>query len=253
MNSNHFKHLLRSIWAICLKDIKLYYAKGPIVVTGVIFPFFLWVAFYIGRSLEIKESLASLLTLALFFTSSSVTPIIAPWETRQRTLEMLLSRPITITIMLIGDILASIIFGLIFTLPPIFYGIALGAIPSNFLLMIITILLIALIFSSLGIIFSALPTDTPADVVLLSSTIKLPLIFISGVLISLNQLPTWSLILAMLSPLTYSTDLLRIFYIGKGFFPLYIDLIATFIFAIIFTILAFKLHKKTIFIRLQRR
>jgi ABC-2 type transport system permease protein len=253
MSSNYFKHLLRSIWAICLKDIKLYYAKGPIVVTGVIFPLFLWFAFYIGRGLGIKEGLASLLTLTLFFTSSSVTPIIAPWETRQRTLEMVLSRPITITIMLIGDILASIIFGLIFTLPPIFYGIFLGALPNNVLLTVITILLTALSFSSLGIIFSALPTDTPADVVLLSSTIKLPLIFISGVLIPLNQLSIWSLTLAMLSPLTYPTDLLRIFYVGEGFFSLYIDLIATIIFAIIFTIAALKLHKKTIYIRLQRR
>jgi ABC-2 type transport system permease protein len=106
---------------------------------GIIFPLFLWFAFYIGRGLGIKEGLASLLTLTLFFTSSSVTPIIAPWETRQRTLEMVLSRPITITIMLIGDILASIIFGLIFTLPPIFYGIFLGAIPNNVLLTVITI------------------------------------------------------------------------------------------------------------------
>ncbi|MGQ9597682.1 MAG: ABC transporter permease, partial [Thermoproteota archaeon] len=163
------KHSLNGMWAVCWKDIKIYYAKGPIVITGVLFPLFLWISFYAGRGLELKEGLASLLTLTLFFTSSSVTPIIAPWETRQKTLEMLLSRPITITVVLLGDILASTIFGIVFALLPIIYGAALGALPVNLFLTLIMSLLTSLGFSSLGILFSALPTDTPADAVLLSS------------------------------------------------------------------------------------
>ncbi len=248
-----YKHLLRSMWAICWKDIKLYYAKGPIVVTGVLFPIFLWIAFYAGKSLGLKEGLASLMTLTLFFTASSVTPIIAPWETRQRTLEMLLSRPITVTTMLMGDILASTIFGLIFTMPPVVVGLFLGVLPSNILFTVFVVLLTALGFSSLGIIFSALPTDTPADAVLLSSSIKLPLIFVSGVLVPITQLPSWILPVTLISPLTYPTDFLRTQYMGSGFLPWWVDLVATIMFTFVFTIAALRLHKKTILIRLQRR
>jgi ABC-2 type transport system permease protein len=253
MNTESFSHLWRSTWAICRKDIKLYYAKGPIVVTGVLFPLFLWGAFYIGRGLEPREGLASLITLTIFFTSSSVTPIIAPWETRQRTLEMLLSRPVKVTTILIGDILASTIFGLIFTLPIVLYSIILGAALSNVLTAIVIITVTVIGFSALGVLFSALPTDTPADVVLLSSTVKLPLVFVSGVLVPLTQLPTWVLAIAAASPLTYPTDLLRRLYAGDAFFPESVDIVMLMIFTIMFTVGALKLHEKTLSARLQRR
>jgi ABC-2 type transport system permease protein len=250
---NSLTHLWRSVWSICWKDIKIYYAKGPIVVTGVLFPLFLWAAFYMGRGLEFKEGLASLITLTVFFTSSSVTPIIAPWETRQRTLEMLLSRPVTVTTILAGDILASTIFGLIFTSPIVISGVILGIVPNNVLLAVAVIVLIAAGFSSLGVLFSALPTDTPADVVLLSSAVKLPLIFISGVLTPLAQLPPWLLVISVVSPLTYFTDLLRWLYASGAFFPAVTDLVATVVFTSAFTAGALKLHKKTLSARLQRR
>jgi len=252
MNSEYV-HMLKAVWTICWKDVKLYYAKGPIVVTGVLFPIFLWAAFYAGKGLELREGLASLITLTLLFTASSVTPIIAPWETRQRTLEMLLSRPITIKLMLIGDILASTIFGMIFIIPPITIGIALNITPANPILTITTILLTAVGLSSLGILFSAVPTDTPADVVLLTSSVKLPLMFVSGILIPITQLPSWILPITMLSPITYPTDLLRGQYLGSTFLPPYLSLAVTAIFTLVFTVLALKLHEKTIFKRLERR
>jgi ABC-2 type transport system permease protein len=131
--------MFKAVWAICWKDIKLYYAKGPIVVTGIIFPIFLWMAFYAGKGLELKEGLASLITLTLLFTASSVTPIIAPWETRQRTLEMLLSRPVTVRWVLVGDVLASTIFGIVFVTPIIALGAILNITPANPFLTIVAI------------------------------------------------------------------------------------------------------------------
>jgi ABC-2 type transport system permease protein len=253
MKTGSFRHFSIGVWTICWKDIKLYYAKGPIVITGVLFPLFLWAAFYMGRGLDFNEGLASLITLSIFFTSSSVTPIIAPWETRQRTLEMLVSRPVTVTTILVGDILASTIFGLIFIIPIFLCGVVLGVIPSNVLLAALLTVITAVGFSSLGVLFSALPTDTPADVVLLASTVKLPLIFVSGVLIPLSQLPEWVLAIAVFSPLTYPTDLLRGLYIGNTFFPMFVDFSATVILTVTFTLGALILHKRTLFARLQKR
>ncbi|MBO3833464.1 MAG: ABC transporter permease, partial [Candidatus Brockarchaeota archaeon] len=203
--------------------------------------------------LDPKDGLASLITLTIFFTSSSVTPIIAPWETRQRTLEMLLSRPVKVTTILIGDILASTIFGLVFTLPIVIYSIVLGAVLSNVLMATVIIMVTVIGFSALGVLFSALPTDTPADVVLLSSAVKLPLIFVSGVLVPLAQLPTWILAIAAASPLTYPTDLLRRLYTGNAFFPEWVDIMMVIIFTIMFMAGALKLHEKTLSTRLQKK
>ena len=244
---------VNKIWAVCWKDIKIYYAKGPVIIIGVLFPLFLWLSFYAGKGLNAKEGMASLLALTLFFTSSSVTPTIPPWETRQRTIEMLLTRPITIREILIGDVMASTIFGLIFALFSLIIGIILGAMPSNMLLTIVIIVLMSFGFSALGVLFSALPSDTPADVILISNVVKLPLIFISGVLIPIKDLPKWMLPVAFISPLTYPTDLLRILYIGNGYFSVTTDFVLTVIFSILFLLAALKLHEKTIFMRLQRR
>ncbi|RLE90838.1 MAG: ABC transporter permease, partial [Thermoprotei archaeon] len=107
MRCKEIRQYLDRIWVLCLKDMKLYYFKGPTVVMGILMPLFIWLAFVIGRRFSFTESLPMLIALASFFTSSSITPIVMPWEARQKTLEMLLSRPVTINIILLGTALAS--------------------------------------------------------------------------------------------------------------------------------------------------
>ncbi|MCD6510062.1 MAG: ABC transporter permease [Thermoprotei archaeon] len=248
---DNWRRTLRSIWAICWKDVKIYYAKGPIVVMGVLFPFFLWLAFQIGRGLEVKEGIAPLIAITAFFTSSAVTPIILPWETRQRTLEMLLARPITITRILIGDILASMLFGLSFSFLPVLYGLLLGIVPNNLGTLLGLLVLATLEFSTLGVLFSAMPTDVPADVVMISSAVKLPLIFVSGTFMPLNRLPEIMRCIALFSPLTYVTDLIRGLYGGGNYFPCILDISVTALYTGVFVLLTVKLHKITVIRRLQ--
>lgn len=241
----------KRVWGICYKDIKVYYLKGPIVLMGVVFPLFLWVAFYAGRGFGVREGIPSLLILTLFFTSSSVTPVIPPWETRQKTLEMLLSRPVTISTVLAGDMVASTLFGLIFSIPPVVIGMAMGAFPNNLAYLVGMIFLTSLGFSALGMMFSALPTDIPADVILLANTIKLPLIFVSGVLIPLDEMPSWVMPIALVSPLTYPTDFFKWLY-SEGYFDMSTDAAITVLIISIMLLVAVKLHRRTIFSRLQR-
>jgi ABC-2 type transport system permease protein len=86
---------------------------------------------------------------------------------------------------------------------------------------------------------------------MLSSLVKFPLVFISGVFIPVEQLPQWGATIASLSPLTYFTDLTRQFILGKGFYPLALDFAMIAIFAAIFTFAAIKLHGKTLAKRLS--
>jgi ABC-2 type transport system permease protein len=94
------------------------------------------------------------------------------------------------------------------------------------------------------------PTDIPATSQMLSSLVKFPLVFISGVFIPVEQLPEWGRIIASFSPLTYFTDLTRQLILEKSYYPLALDLLMILIFAVIFSLAAIKLHEKTLTKRL---
>ena len=105
--------------AIAIKDMRIYYLKGPVVIFGVLSPTFLFLAFMVGRDLPIDFLIAGLLGMTIFFTSTSVSPVVAPTETQSKNLERLAACPVSITTILIGDILASVFFGVAFSFIPI--------------------------------------------------------------------------------------------------------------------------------------
>ena len=117
---------LKRAWAVAKKDIRIYYFKGPVLIFGLLFPLFLFLAFYIGRDLSADFLIPGLIGMALFFTATSVGPVIFPWETRMRTLERLVSAPIGLGAILLGDVLASLIFGILISLVPLLIGFPLG-------------------------------------------------------------------------------------------------------------------------------
>lgn len=42
---------LKRAFAICKKDVRIYYLKGPVIIFGILIPVFLFAAFLIGRDL----------------------------------------------------------------------------------------------------------------------------------------------------------------------------------------------------------
>jgi len=81
---------------------------------------------------------------------------------------------------------------------------------------------------------------------MISTVIKFPLIFISGIFLPINDLPTWSRILSFISPLTYFTDLARYAIGQENYFHIGIDFLALIMFSITFYVLAIKLHQRNI-------
>jgi len=238
--------MLRKIWAITKKNILMYYLKGPVVIFGVLFPLFLFLAFYIGRSLSAEFLIPGLLAMTLFFTSTSVSPVIMPWETQMKTLERLISCPITVRTMIFGDILASFIFGTTISIVPVVIGMVMGVGVKAPFTLGAAIIIGAFAFSSLGLLFSTIPTDLVSNVMMLSTLVKFPLIFISGIFIPVSELPDWGVAVASLSPLTYFTDIARFSIEGYAFYPLYLDFLLLIASAILFLVLAVKLHERTL-------
>jgi ABC-2 type transport system permease protein len=234
------------IWAIAKKDIQMYYFKGPVVIFGVLFPLFLFLAFYIGRNLPAAFLIPGLVAMTIFFTSTSVSPVIMPWETQMRTLERLISCPITVRTLIVGDILASFIFGACISAVPVAVGLALGVGVTSPAILALAVLLAAFCFSSLGLLFSAPPTSLVSNIMMLSTFVKFPVIFISGIFIPLDQMPGWGVVVASLSPLTYFTDLARYSIQGYAYYPLYADFAALLGYSALFLLLAVRLHERAL-------
>jgi len=246
LNPAGFPEQVRRAWAIAKKDIRIYYFKGPVLIFGVFMPVFLFLAFFMGsRQLPLSFLISGLIGMTLFFTATAVSPAIFPWEGQAKTLERLASCPITIEAIVFGDMIASILFGIGITIVTVIIGLALGLSLLHGITLLAAIFLAACCFSAIGMLLAVPPTNVPSNIMMLSSLIKFPLVFISGIFIPLEQMPAWGLVLAVCSPLTYFTDIVRYSFTDTHYFPLLIDTIALAVFTLVFTVGTMYLHKRT--------
>lgn len=238
---------LKRSFAIAKKDVRIYYSKGPVVVFGLIFPLFLFLAFTIGRNIPAKELFPGLIGMAVFFTSTSVGPAILPWETRSKTLERLVCSPVAVWAIFLGDVFASFIFGLLISLVPLIVVLVIGVEVMDFLVLGLGIILATLCFASLSVLLSVYPpTDIPATVMMLSSLVKFPLVFISGIFVPVEEMPEWGRIIASVSPLTYFTDLARYTIKGTSYYSVPLDLAVLALATILFLVVSIKLHERVL-------
>lgn len=193
----------------------------------------MFTAFFIGRSLDIKAFFPGFLGMMLFFTASSVGPLITPWEKREKTYERLISLPVILESIIAGDILAGAVFGFaISTVVFLICMIFIDLLVVDVIVLIIAMLLGSIAFAALGTLLASPTTDNPSNIMMLSSLIRLPLIFVSGIFIPLGDLSGWLFVLSSLSPLTYLVDLLNGAFGNSAFYPAWFDILV--ILAVIF-------------------
>lgn len=237
---------VRRAWAIAKKDIRIYYLKGPVLIFGIFMPVFLFLAFLMGgRQLPLAFLVSGLVGMTLFFTATAVSPAIFPWEGQAKTLERLASCPVTVEAIVLGDMIASVLFGIGITAVTIAIGLALGLPLLHGVTLSAAVLLAACCFSAIGMLLAVPPTNVPSNIMMLSSLIKFPLVFISGIFVPLEQLPAWGLALAVCSPLTYFADLVRYAFTDASHFPVEIDLGVLAVFTLVFTAVTMLLHRRT--------
>jgi len=246
--SNYGKILtqVKRSFAITKKDLKIYYNKGPVVIQGFLFPLILFFAFTVGRKIIPIYIISGLMAMVLFMTSTSIGPVVFPWETRAKTLERLIACPISIKTILLGNIWSSFIFGCIFSMVPLLLGVIFFGfwMSINILIIILGILVASLAFSSFSLILSVPPTDTPASTMILTILIKFPILLLTPLFMPINAAPY-----GIISPLTYFTDIINVG-LGEnsvfGPYGLLLDFCILIMFGFVFLSLAFVLHSKTL-------
>jgi len=240
--------MIRSI-AIVKKDVMIYYSKGPVVLMGVLWPAIMFISFAFGRGMAIENLMPGLIGVSVFFTCSAIAPVAFPWETAQRTLERLVSAPVAIWTILFGDMLASALVGIIISIVPILIAIGFGVTFTSPLVLACAIIVGSICFATMSLLLSVAPVSGPQYTQMLSTLIKFPLMFISGVFIPLSNLPAAARAISFISPLTYFTDIAR-YATGHGsYMPLYVDFLAIIAFTFVFWVVAVKLHNRTLPLR----
>jgi len=239
---------MRKIWIFCQKNITLYFKKGPVLIFGLMFPFFMALSWVIGKEISLNQVFVGIISMTAFFTATAISPVILPIETREKSLERILISPTSINEVLFGIILASSLYSFIITLFIAIIFIIFGASITSFstvVLMIFGIGLMATLGSMLALLVSVVPTDTTSNVMTLMNLIKFPLLFLGGIFIPLENIPSTMIFLSFVSPLTFLTDLLRFCVEGSSFFAPYFDILMLFAWIVILLFLNITLHKKT--------
>jgi ABC-2 type transport system permease protein len=215
---------LRGILVITAKNMRLYYTKPPVLMFGLLFPLFMFFAFFVGRKLDLATFFPAFLAMMLFFTASSVGPLITPWEKRDKTYERLLSYPVTQDSIILGDVAAGAIFGIGISLV-IWIGSSLfvPVTVTNPGLFAFAFVIGTLSCSAMGVLIVSPGSDNPPNVMIFSNLIRFPLIFISGIFVPLSQMQGLGLTLAYFSPLTYLVDLFNAAMSGSSVFSPAVD------------------------------
>jgi len=249
-NLSFLRSSLSIIWTLARKNITLYIKSGPVLIFGLMFPFFLTLSWIIGRNVTSIQIFIGIVAMTSFFTSTAISPVVLPIETRENSLERIISSPVSLMEIILGILIASFLYSLfitsVITIIFIFLlEIQLFTLISIFIIFL-AIILLGLIGSLLGILISANPTEKTSDVMVFMNILKFPILFISGIFIPFELLPSDTLFISLFSPITFMVDILRFATGGNNFFPIYIDLFALLCWIAVLLIINYIAHKKTI-------
>jgi ABC-2 type transport system permease protein len=229
---------LRCMWYIMLKDLRAYYFKPPNVSWGILFPFTFVLSFVIRNPGDLERLVPGMLGLTLLFGASSMEAIVITFERRIGALERLLLAPVRVPALLAGKILGGVVFALATTftvLVPIvgFFGLS----GINWLLLLLSTILAAAAFSSMGALISAAVNEV-FEAQTLANAFRFPMMFLGGVLVPVASLPVGLRIVARTLPLTYVTEGLEVATIGGRLMTAVIDLGMLTAFTVVFFALA---------------
>ncbi|MDP9106467.1 MAG: ABC transporter permease [Candidatus Eremiobacteraeota bacterium] len=140
------------------------------------------------------------------------------------SIQELLIAPLSAIEMVLGYVVSGAVRALFIALLVTALGVIfVHAVPSNWGLYLLVIVLVAVLFSSLGIIFGLL-AEKFDHIAVLTTFFITPLVFVGGVFTSAQSLPPLLRHISLFNPMAYMIDAFRYSYIDKGDVPLALSL-----------------------------
>jgi len=160
--------------------------------------------------------------------SSTFAGISVLWDREFGFLKEIMVAPVSRVSIVLGRIAGgattSLVQGAVILLLSVPLGFSIRD-PVGVLLAVLVMLLIAVVFISLGLVFASNMKDIHGFN-LITNFIVFPLFLLSGALFPVGNLPAQVQVFALLDPLTYGVDGLRAALLGSSSFPLALDLAA---------------------------
>ena len=164
-------HEISAAWAISRKDMVTYYIKPNIIVSGILFPVFMFLAFAIGKNAPPGSLIPGLIAITLLFSASSIEPVSIPIERRVKTFDRLLSAPISLHSLVFGESVSGFLYSMGIVCLPLVIGIVMFSTSiEHVLALIIAMALTAFCFATLGTLFAAYPTENVGEVMSMLNT-----------------------------------------------------------------------------------
>ena len=224
---------LIAFWNILKKDIKNYYFKPPNISWGIIFPLS-WTLMQIIRSpgdLGIIELLPGLMSMSVLFGTTSMLAVTITFERKGRSFERLLLAPISLSTLVLAKISGAIIFGILNAFVPVIFASFFTDLSGiNWLLVFIAVLLIAVTSTLLGLLI-AVSAKEVFEAQTFSNFFRFPMLFLCGLFVPIENLPTILKPLSFCLPLTYGTDILKGTIIGNSIINSYFSIFMMIFFA----------------------
>jgi len=207
---------MEGILAIVEKDLRAYYFKPPNISWGVLFPIVLALSFSLRNPEGLTDLAPGLIAMAALFGTTSMEAIVITFEKRVGALERLQLAPITDVSIIVGKVLGGTIFGLmISTVMTVLSILFLGSEIVDLPVFILSLFLTAIDHSALGALV-AVSVKEVFEAQTLSNYFRFPMIFLCGIFLPLDEMPTALRYLAGVLPLTYSVETLRGSMTGQG-------------------------------------
>ena len=240
-----FRVEIIAAWAIAKKDMLIYYLKPNIIVSGMLFPLFMFLAFAVGRPGEPAVLIPGLIAITILFSASSIEPVSIPIERRMKTFDRLISAPVSLHAVVLGESMSGFLYSIGIASVPFLAGLIIFGTPIlQIAPLVIGVLLTSFCFATMGTLFASYPTESPGDIMSMLNVVRLPLIFISGIFIPIDQIPGIAQYATYISPLTYGNDLIHAAYSGTTSFSPAVDIMMLLGFILIFQFAANRLYKK---------
>ena len=239
---------LEAIYAIWLREVRVYLRERERVISSFISPILWLVAFGsgVGASVSLQGSqyqgisyqvfiYPGVLSMALLMTSIFYGVYII-WDRKLDFLKEVLVAPVSRSSVFLGKMLGGCTDVMLQSLILLILGILIGmpVTPLVFLYSLLILFLISVAMVSLGLVMGSNLTNQEAFGLVMNFVVW-PLFFFSGALFQVSSLPDWLKFITYLDPLTYGVDVLRGAMLGTQVqsFPTYLDFSVLIVFSLV--------------------
>lgn len=212
---------------ILAKDMKNYYLKPPNISWGIIFPVSWTLMLYIRSAtpVDIREILPGVMALSVLFGTTSMLAVTITFERRSRSFERLLLAPISLNLLMLAKTTGAIIFGVINAFVPVLLASFITDLSGvNWAFAAAGVILIAVTSTFLGL-FIAVSVKEVFEAQTFSNFFRFPMMFLCGLFIPIENLPSYIRPVSYVLPLTYGADILKLSINQGGSFQPWLSLL----------------------------